>query len=332
MVDASPRSLRAAGAHTLRDASPPAERDGSDHASEFWAKLRRLTIPPGPPAPMPRPIAAWLADFRRLLACRGSAETVAMQRRVARLAADRIQAVCAEEFAAIFSDGDVAVIVREALTDLFDGGLASFRGSSDRDLVQFVEDRADRVLLRAAVAEWTDHEARICWRSRYGSLLTSEEADEAAAEAVDQLLHRALAGFRGGSPAELYGFARVVASRTVSRIARHRSRDRSSLAMLRVWEHADLLVGAAPPPSCSAPAALPLSDADRSYLESLFAVRGSKAELARQLGVGRSAVTRMVQRIMTRIDELPDSERDQVGRWARHTFDQIEHLRGQLPT
>ncbi len=301
-----------------------------DVSTSFWAKLRRLAAPPGPPSPMPSPIPPWIADFRRLLACRGSADTIALQRRLARQATDRIQAVCAAEFAAIFSDDEIAVIVRDAITDLFDGGLASFRGTSEADLTQFVEDRADRVLLRAAVSEWTDHEARISWRSRYGSLLTSEEADEAAAEAVDQLLHRALAGFRGGTAAELYGFARVVASRTVSRIARRRSRDKSSLAMLRVRESNDLAQTAPPPSSFSGASALPLSDADREYLESLFAVRGSKAELARQLGVGRSAVTRMVQRIMTRIDELPDSERDQVGRWARHTFDQIEELRDEL--
>jgi len=299
----------------------------TDVSASYWAKLRRLAAPPGPPSPMPRPIPAWLGEFRRVLACRGSAETIALQRRVARQAADRITAVCDAEFAAIFSDHEVSVIVREALTDLFDGGLASFRGSSEGDLDAFVQDRADRVLLRAAVAEWTDHEARICCRSRYGNLLTSAEADEAAAEAVDQLLHRALGGFRGGSPAELYAYARTVASRTVSRIARRRSEDRSSLAMLRSHQHAEVPEFVQPALGWVGSPALALSVADRSYLESLLAVRGSKAELARQLGVGRSAVTRMVQRIMGRIEELPATERDEVGRWARSTFTQLEDLR-----
>ncbi len=315
-----------------------------DAAQSFWAKLRRLVVPPGPPSPLPRPTPPFLAELRRTLADRGSDDAHALQRRVARLAADRVQAVVDAEFAAIFDRAEVGVIVREALTDLLDGGLASFRGRSDEDLVQFVEDRADRVLLRAAVAEWTDHEARIAWRARYGDLLSPAEADEIAAEAVDQLLHRALHGFRGGTAAELYGFARVVASRTVSRAARRRSKDRSSLAMLRVREAAEPDAAAAAAAVATtlgglgglgggraafdAPAVL--ADADREYLEGLLATRGSRAELARRLGVGRSAVTRRVDRILARLDDLPDADREAVGRWARRTWAALEDARDEL--
>lgn len=297
----------------------------------FWAKLRRLVAPDdGPVPPLPSPMPEYLRALRRRIADRRSPETLALYRRLAHLAGDRVQGVCAAEFDNIFSADQVACLVQEVFGHLFDCGLAGFRGRCEADLVAFVEDRADRVVLRAVAAEWTNHEVRNAWRARYRDLFSPEEANDLAGEAVAELLRAALSSFRGATAPELYGFTRTVAHRTVSRAARRRCRDRSSLTLLRSQQERpgptspDL---AAPlPPGRS----LPLSPADREYLEELLAVDGSRSKLARLRGVNRSAVTKMIQRILVRLDQLDEDQRAQVGQWAEETWSVFQEARAHL--
>jgi hypothetical protein len=267
---------------------------------------------------LPSPVPPWLQQFRRTLAARGSAETLRQFRRLARQAGTRAQAVCEVEFDAIFDDRGVSSIVGAAYEDLFDGGLASFRGRCDADLVAFVEDRTDRVVLRAVVAEWADHEVRAARAARWSDLIGAEETDELASEARAELLARALVAFRGDSAGELYSFVRTVAHRTVSRAVRRHLRDRGGLRLLRAQQDRPAPTLVLPfEPRLAHADSLPISDSDRAYLEELFRLGGSKSNLARQRGVDRSAVTRMVQRILTRLDDLSADDRSRVGEWAR---------------
>jgi len=302
-----------------------------NHASHgFWSKLRRLVAADGPVPPLPSPIPTYLRQVRRRIADRRSPETLALYRRLARIAGARVEAVCAAEFHNIFDAHQVSCLVQEVFKQLFDGGLASFRGACEADLLAFVEDRADRVILRAVAAEWTDHEVRGAWRSRYYDLFSPEEADDLAGEAVGELLRAALPSFRGGTAAELYGFARTVARRTVSRAARRRCRDRSSLALLRSQQERPGPVAPDLSLRMDLNEPLPISASDREYLEELLSVNGSRSQLARLRGVNRSAVTKMVQRILVRLDDLPEDERARVGRWAEQTWATLHRPRRAL--
>jgi hypothetical protein len=299
-------------------------------SQDFWAKLRRLVVADdGPVAPLPEPVPEYLRALRRRLADRRSPETLTLYRRLARLAGERVEGICAADFDNIFSSEQVSCLVQEVFGQLFNGGLAAFRGRCEADLVAFVQDRADRVLLRAVVAEWTDHEVRCSWRARYRDLFSPEEADDLASEAVGELLRSALASFRGASAPELYGFARTVAHRTVSRAARRRCRDRNSLALLRSQQERP---GTAryELPTLSTSHPLPLSLSDRDYLTELISVDGSRSQLARLRGVNRSAVTKMVQRILVRLDELDEDQRAQVGQWAEQTWTTFQEARAGL--
>lgn len=297
-------------------------------AQGFWCKLRRLVASDDAPAPpLPGPVPEYLRALRRRVADRRSPQTLALYRRLARLAGERVEAVCAAEFDNIFSAAQVSCLVQEVFKQLFDGGLAAFRGSCEADLVAFVQDRADRVVLRAVAAEWTDHEVRSAWRSRYYDLFSTEEADDLAGEAVGELLRSALPSFRGGTAAELYGFTRTVAHRTVSRAARRRCKDRSSLALLRSQRERPGPVGPDVTARWHADRPLPLSCSDQEYLLELLSVNGSRSKLARLRGVNRSAVTKMVQRILVRLDELDEDQRAQVGQWAEETWSVFQQAR-----
>jgi hypothetical protein len=294
----------------------------------FWSKIRRLVVADDGPAPLPEPRGDYLRELRRRIADRGAPQTLQLYRRLARLAGQRVEEVCGAEFDRIFDSEQVACLVQETFKQLFDGGLAEFRGSCEADLLAFVRDRADRVVLRGAVAEWTDHEVGCAWRSRYRDLFSPEEAEDLAGEAVTELLRSALASFRGETPAELYAFCRTVAHRTVSRAARRRVRDRSSLALLRSQqERPGLASDLERLPRLGEDLPLPISGTDREYLEELIALDGSRSSLARHRGVNRSAVTKMVQRIMVRLDELDDEERQRVGEWASSTWSAIQAAR-----
>lgn len=295
----------------------------TDPSTSYWARLRGLVADEGPPSPLPDPPGEYLSRFRRRLALRESPETRALFGRLARIAGERVQAVWQAEFRGVLSEQELGATVHEAFTALFDGGLSRFRGCCEADLVTFVEARADRVLMRAVTAEWARHEARATWRIRYSDLLDPQEAEEASAEAVREVVGTALHGFRGGSAAELYGFVRTVASRTVGRAARRKVKERDGLYSLHASEP-DRGSPRIDGPTLRATGPLPISDADRDYLAELIAAGGNKAALARGRGVGRSAVTKMVQRILVRLDDLEEDDRQRVGDWARETWEVLQ--------
>lgn len=167
--------------------------------------------------------------------------------------------------------------------------------------------------------EYADRRARRVWTTRYPDLLSEAEVDEAVADVVTELMTGALARFRGESLPELLAFVRTMCDRQVGARARRRLRERDTLAQAggpvgRSW---------LAPPAAPADEALhqvpesPLSERDQAYLRDLLAA-GSKAELARLHGHSRAAVTRMVQRIQSRIAALGADERLASDAWLAH--------------
>lgn len=153
------------------------------------------------------------------------------------------------------------------------------------------------------------------WCVRYRNLLGQAEVDEVVSEVGLQLVMGALVRFRGETLNELLAFVRTIADRCLGQAARRRLRERTALEgvdadVIREWhgriqpseQDADNV------PDC------PLSSRDQTYLTSLFQA-GSKAEYARVHNQSRAAVTRMVQRIQDRIENLSMVERDAVDVW-----------------
>ena len=61
----------------------------------------------------------------------------------------------------------------------------------------------------------------------------------------------------------------------------------------------------------------PLSQDDSDYLEALFA-SGSRADLARDRGISRAAVTQRIARIRTRIDGLSAYDQSAAKAWIEN--------------
>jgi len=159
---------------------------------------------------------------------------------------------------------------------------------------------------------------RAVWAARYHNVLGQAELDEVVSEVGLQLVMGALSRFRGETLAELLAYVRTISDRSLGLCARRRLRERDLLQgvdsdCIRDWhgtipgtEHAVENV-----PDC------PLPEKDQAYLLSLLSA-GSKAEYARLNNQSRAAVTRMVQRIQSRIDTLGSSDRDAVDVWMHH--------------
>lgn len=183
--------------------------------------------------------------------------------------------------------------------------------------------------LRALLADRRSSEARALFEllTRYthrrvasvnrhcGNALASSEQEEVVADALLQLLQGSLATFRGTTVPELLGFVRTIADRTTWRTIRRRDRERALLhkeatSVVEEWN------ARLPPPDAGSERVTdsPLSEADQEYLFSLLRA-GSKAELARQAGVSRAAVTQRVQRIRNRVAELSANARMQHEVW-----------------
>ncbi|MEQ1505123.1 MAG: hypothetical protein ABMB14_23010 [Myxococcota bacterium] len=150
---------------------------------------------------------------------------------------------------------------------------------------------------------------RVALVSRHcGNTLSEGEQDEVVGEVLLQLMQGSLAAFRGETLPELLGFVRTIADRTTWRAIRRRDRERSVLSadgdLIEDWTanlpRPDAFVEVVPDS--------PLPEVDQVYLRDLLEA-GSKAELARRSGVSRAAVTQRVQRIRSRIAELPPMAR-----------------------
>lgn len=315
-----------AEARTILDAvSAVVERQARLGASGFWERLPVLVAAAGPSRAGGRP-SEFLRELRRLLADRRGASTRQLFRTLAHAAGGRVTAVVAEHFDRLFDDDEQGCVVKEVFTGLFDGGLAAFGGRDAEDLLDFVHEQADRAVLRATVAKWGLKEVRSAWRARYADLLSPQEVEELSGDVLSELLWRSLGRFRGHTGNELYVYVRTMCHRAVGRAARRKVLDRQSIQKLQSEAPPD------DPPLLGRPEAPPLvrlrgeggelaiSATDREYLEALLRVGGKMSALAEQRGVTRSSVTKMVQRILSRLDALEPDQREQVGVWAERVL------------
>lgn len=148
-----------------------------------------------------------------------------------------------------------------------------------------------------------------------GGALSMSEQEEVVADVLVQLLQGSLASFRGETVPELLGFVRTISDRTSWRTIRRRDRERALLQSEAVELVEDWSARLpAPDVNSERVASSPLSASDQAYLVSLLEA-GSKAELARRVGVSRAAVTQRVQRIRNRVAELAADARIQHEVW-----------------
>lgn len=150
---------------------------------------------------------------------------------------------------------------------------------------------------------------------RYRGLLGSGEQEELVAEVLIQLISGALARFEGETIAALLAFVRTVSDRTVGHAARRRLRELRLVegpdaSRIEAW-HA--VFGSVDQTVVDAPAS-PFTERDRAWLEELFRA-GSRAELARQGGLSRAAITQRLQRVQERIARMEPGQRQQAEAW-----------------
>ena len=155
-------------------------------------------------------------------------------------------------------------------------------------------------------------------RRRFSDVLAPADREELTADVLLQLMSGALSRFQGETVSELLAFVRTISDRLVAHAAFKRIRERDTLAgevgdQVREWTSAerrpDELVRL--DPEC------PLSSDDAAYLEALFA-SGSRADLARDRGISRAAVTQRIARIKTRIDSLSTFEYSAAEAWIEN--------------
>lgn len=177
-----------------------------------------------------------------------------------------------------------------------------------------------------SILRYVERRTHSLWRQRYRDLLSQTDLEEVVADVGMRLMTGALMRFRGHTPAELYAYVRTITDRSLGRVVRKRLRERSVMNEISVDQASELL-GRLPSPDGGAEiaASCPLSQRDQDYLLRLMA-SGSKAEYARQHNQSRAAVTRMVQRIQSRIEALSQDQRVAVDVWmhqqAREVLEQ----------
>ena len=178
--------------------------------------------------------------------------------------------------------------------------------------------------LYMTLARYAHRRVETTSRRRFSDVLGTPDREELVAEVLLQLMSGALARFQGHTVGELLAFVRTISDRLVAHSAFKRIRERDSLAgelgdTVRDWiakeptpEEAIHLI-----PDC------PLSEEDATYLTALFA-SGSRADMARQNGVSRAAVTQRLNRIRTRIESLPTKQRGAAKAWIEGLAMQAE--------
>lgn len=303
--------------------------ESAEGAGCFWDRLPQLIDETSLGADRDRPLGTFQRDLRSRIAHRRSPETLQLFRLIARLTCARVEASSTRHFAQLFRRKERSGIVQGLFTELFDGGLAQFRGVDATELLDFLSLRADRAVLKAAVAMWALFEVRATHRARYRDLLSHNEVDELGADVLSELLSRSLARFKGHNDRQLYVYVRTAAHRAVSRAARRKILDRDSVAQLNTEAPTDsppLQGRPTPPPRLrlrpSDP--LPISPEDQAYIEALLQAGGKLSSLAEARGVTRGSVTKRVQRIMGRLDALEPEQRERVGEWAEATLGEMQ--------
>lgn len=169
--------------------------------------------------------------------------------------------------------------------------------------------------LYTTLARYAHRRVESTARRRYGDVLSAPDREELVAEVLYQLMSGALARFQGHSTGELLAFVRTISDRHVNHAAHRRIRERDTLAgemgdTVRGW------IGAEPTPEESIRLVpdCPLSQDDEDYLIALFR-SGSRADLARDRGISRAAVTQRLTRIKSRIDSLPHTDKSDAEVW-----------------
>ena len=166
------------------------------------------------------------------------------------------------------------------------------------------------------LARYTHRRVDVTSGRRYSDVLSKVDREEIVGEVILQLMSGALARFQGKTVAELLAFVRTIADRMVGHAARKRIRERNTLAgemgdEVRSWMGQE----AAPDQSVRMNQTCPLTEEDAAYLTALFTA-GSRADLARDRGISRAAVTQRLNRIRTRIDALPHKRQSQARSWV----------------
>jgi len=172
--------------------------------------------------------------------------------------------------------------------------------------------------LYLTLARYAHRRVETTSRRRFSDVLAPADREELTADVLLQLMSGALARFKGETVAELLAFVRTICDRLVAHAAYKRIRERDTLAgdvgdQVRQWTSTegrpDELVRLEP--EC------PLSQDDAAYLEALFA-SGSRADLARDRGISRAAVTQRISRIKSRIDNLSSFEQSAAKAWIEN--------------
>ena len=178
--------------------------------------------------------------------------------------------------------------------------------------------------LYMTLARYAHRRVETVSRRRYSDVLGPPDREELVAEVLLQLMSGALARFEGRTVGELLAFVRTIADRLVGHSAFKRIRERDSLAgelgdTVRKW------TGEGPMPDevVQLVPDCPLSQEDADYLTALFA-SGSRADLARQHGVSRAAVTQRLNRIRIRMDALPSHQKGAARAWVERLALQSE--------
>jgi hypothetical protein len=164
---------------------------------------------------------------------------------------------------------------------------------------------------------YVERRVQAVWRQRYRDLLGPSDLEEVVSDVGMRLMTGALARFRGDTTGELYAYARIIADRSLGKVVRRRLRERAALDEIRLDGGADLMATPRlPDRGAEIEAPCPLEDKDRDYLVALLAA-GSRAEYARRQDQSRAAVTRMVQRIRSRIEALEPDQRVAAEVWMQ---------------
>ncbi len=170
--------------------------------------------------------------------------------------------------------------------------------------------------LYMTLARYAHRRVETVSRRRYSDVLGPPDREELVAEVLLQLMSGALARFQGRTVGELLAFVRTISDRLVGHTAFKRIRERDSLAgelgeTVRKWTGTEPMPDEVVylVPDC------PLSQEDADYLTALFA-SGSRADLARQSGVSRAAVTQRLNRIRSRIEALPNQQKGAAKAWV----------------
>ena len=178
-----------------------------------------------------------------------------------------------------------------------------------------------------SILRYVERRVQSVWRQRYRDLLSATDLEEVVADVGMRLMTGALARFRGSTPAELYAYVRTISDRCLGKAVRKRLRERDTLNEVGTEQATAMLGTIAGPDTAEVVASCPLNQRDQDYLLRLMAA-GSKAEYARQHDQSRAAVTRMVQRIRTRIAALEHDDRVAVDVWMHQQAREI--LEGQV--